>query len=104
MTAGAVINEFNKDISNLNDNLWLLVRDKQTQSISELSQIKSSGFIENEIKKFYSFIVEQFKIETDKFLTFTNIIIKYYAKNNYQIENDFFDNYTCESILDLKNP
>ena len=103
MTAPAVINEFNKDISNLNDNLWLLVRDKQTQSISELSQIKSSGFIENEIKKFYSFIVEQFKIETDKFLTFTNIIIKYYAKNNYQIENDFFDNYTCESILDLKN-
>lgn len=96
-----VIKAFSKDIRDLNDKLWEIVQEKKINSIDELEQIKSSGFIENELKKFYSFIVDQFKIETEKFLIVYKITTKYF---NLSFETDLEDLYQSDCILKFKNP
>ena len=100
MTNPTVIKAFNKDIIDLNDKLWEMVQEKKLNSIDELEQIKSSGFIENELRKFYTFIVDQFKIETEKFLIVYKITTKYF---NLPIEIDLEDLYQSDCILKFKN-
>ena len=75
------IKEFSFNINELNNVLWFLINIKETVSIKELQEIKSSNFIEFELKKFFKNIKEIFLIETEKFLTMINSIINLYKKN-----------------------
>ena len=76
------IEEFDKNINELNNALWLLINIKETVSIKELQEIKNSNFIEFELKKFYKNIKEIFLLETEKFLTMINSIINLYQRKN----------------------
>ena len=74
-----VYDEFRNDVEELNNKLWLYVRQKQSECIIELNEIFSIKFCENEIKKFYLNVIELFKIECEKFITCFNIILKVYG-------------------------
>jgi len=75
-----VKNEFISDIENLKINLWNLLNNKKTKSVSELKEIKNCGFIEIELCKFFNRIKDLFLLEAKKFLSMTNIIIDFYLK------------------------
>ena len=83
-----VINEFKNDVEDLNNKLWLYVREKQTDAISELNKIFNVGFFENEMKKFYLCVLDVFKIETEKYLISLEIILKIYSKKNDEEKDD----------------
>ena len=76
------IEEFSKDIEEINNNIWLLINEKEKESIKELDSIKSSGFIEKELEKFYDNLKELHLVETDRFLTMINSILYLYSNNN----------------------
>ena len=73
--------EFSKDIEDVNNNLWLLINEKEKESVKELDSIKYSGFIEKELHKFYNNLKELFIIETERFLIMINSILFLYSKN-----------------------
>ena len=75
-----VVNEFKNDIEDLNNKLWLYVRQKETECIIELNEIFASKYFENEMKKFYFQILDIFKIEAEKFIISLNIIFKIFGK------------------------
>ena len=77
------IKDFTQDIDELNDTLWGLINVKQKECVKELSTIKNSGFIENELVKLYKNIKNLFLIETEKFLEMVDSII-----NLYNIKKD----------------
>ena len=83
-----VINEFKHDVEDLNNKLWLYVREKQTDAISELNKIFNVGFFENEMKKFYLCVLDVFKIETEKYLISLEIIFKVYNKKSDEEKDD----------------
>ena len=76
-----VKNEFISDIEDIKINLWNLLNDKKSSSVSELKEIKNCGFIEIELCKFFNRVKDLFLLETKKFITMTNIIINFYLKN-----------------------
>ena len=77
------IDEFSKDIEELDKNLWLLLIEKEKESLHEMYTIKSIGFIENELVQFYNNIRNLFILETKKFIKMINSII-----DLYKIKND----------------
>ena len=83
-----VINEFKHDVEDLNNKLWLYVREKQTDAIGELNKIFNVGFFENEMKKFYLCVLDVFKIETEKYLISLEIIFKVYNKKSDEEKDD----------------
>ena len=83
------INDFSEEIDKLNSALWSLINLKETVSIKELQEIKSSNFIEHELKKFYKFMKELFLLETEKFLNAINSILNLYSnKKNEEVSKD----------------
>ena len=72
------INEFNTDIEEVSNDLWLLINQKEKDSIKELSSIKNEGFMQKELEKFHFNIKEIFLIETEKFLKMIYSIINLY--------------------------
>ena len=81
------IEEFSEDIEEVNNNLWILVNEKEKESIQELDSIKNCGFIEKELEKFYENIKELSLIETERFLIMINSIIYLYSNGNKNINN-----------------
>ena len=75
-------NEFNSDIEEISNNLWLLIYEKEKNSIKELNNIKNEGFIQKELEKFHFNIKEMFLIETEKFLNMINAVICLYMHEN----------------------
>ena len=76
------INEFNTDIEEVSNDLWLLINQKEKDSIQELSSIKNEGFMQKELEKFHFNIKEIFLIETEKFLKMISSIIYFYLHEN----------------------
>ena len=74
--------EFSKDIEEINNNIWLLINEKEKESIKELDLIKSSGFIEKELEKFYDNLKELNLVETERFITMINSILFLYTNNS----------------------
>ena len=62
------INEFNTDIEEISSDLWLLINEKEKNSIQELNNYKNEGFMQKELEKFHFNIKEIFLIETEKYL------------------------------------
>ena len=77
--------EFSEDIEEVNNNLWILINEKEKDSIKELETIKNCGFIENELKKFYENIKELALIETERFIIMINSILYLYSNGNKNI-------------------
>ena len=75
-----VIKEFMNDIDSVNYNLWLLISKKQSFSVKSLEEIKTSGFIEVELIKFYENIKNLLLLEADKLLNIINNIFKFFEK------------------------
>ena len=76
------INEFNTDIEEISNDLWLLINEKEKNSINELNSIKNEGFMQRELEKFHFNIKELFLIETEKYLKMINSIINLYLFEN----------------------
>ena len=76
------IEEFSKDIEEINNNIWLLINEKEKESIKELDLIKSSGFIEKELEKFYDNLKDLSLVETERFITMINSILFLYTNNS----------------------
>ena len=72
------INEFNTDIEEISSDLWLLINEKEKNSIQELNNYKNEGFMQKELEKFHFNIKEIFLIETEKFLKMIYSIINLY--------------------------
>ena len=104
------IEEFSEDIEQVNNNLWILINEKEKESIKELDSIKNCGFIEKELTKFYENIKELFLLETEKFLIMVNSIIYLYSNGNKNINlfekeenrNSLFRNNKRENELNNK--
>ena len=75
------IEEFTKDIEEVNNNLWILINEKERESIKELDSIKNCGFIEKELEKFYENLKELSLLETERFMIMINSIIYLYSFN-----------------------
>ena len=111
------INEFNNDIEEISNDLWLLINEKEKNSIKELNNIKNDGFMQKELEKFNFNINAMFLIETEKFIEMMNDIVYLYSnlsgnKNNNNIDfnklieeqidkNDIFKNTTDININDI---
>jgi hypothetical protein len=83
-----VYDEFRNDVEDLNNKLWLYVRQKETECIIELNEIFSSQYFENEMEKFYLSIIDLIKLETDKFLTSIDIICIIFGKKKLNEEEE----------------
>ena len=83
-----VVEGFKNDIEDLNNKLWLYVRQKETECIIELNEIFSSQYFENEMEKFYLSIIDLIKLETDKFLTSIDIICIIFGKKKLNEEEE----------------
>ena len=79
------IEEFSEDIEEVNNNLWILINEKEKDSIKELETIENCGFIEKELGKFYENIKELSLIEAERFIIMINSILYLYSNGNKNI-------------------
>jgi len=100
------INEFNTDIEEISNDLWLLINEKEKKSIQELNFIKNEGFMQKELEKFHFNIKELFLIETEKFIKMIKSIIYLYLyeskthnKNISEIKNLLEDQIDIDIIF-----
>ena len=94
-----VAREFKNDIEDLISKLWLYVKEKQIGCINELNEIFNSCFFENEMNKFYSVVLDVFKIETEKYLIAFELILKIYGKKNEEEKEEKSLNVDSEIIF-----
>ena len=73
-----VYNELSNDIQDVNKSIWLNVYNKKNDDVNYLLKIKKNEKKENEVDKFFQYILFLFEIETKKYLNFCEIIIKYF--------------------------
>ena len=92
-----VIKEFNNDIEEMTNSLWLLIYEKEKNSIQELNNIKNDGFMLKELEKFYFNIKELFLIETEKFILMINSILYLYFYENKNLSK----NQNNKNIIDI---
>ena len=103
------INEFNNDIEEISNDLWLLINEKEKNSIKELNNIKNEGFMQKELEKFHFNIKAMFLLETEKFIEMINCIIFLYSnlanKNNIDfsglIEKQIDKNQIFNDVKDI---
>ena len=76
-----VKNEFLNDIEYININLWQIINVKKNESIAELNDIKSCGYIEVEMCKFFNNIKELIFSEITKYIDIINSLIEFYTRN-----------------------
>ena len=98
------INEFNDDIEEISNDLWLLINEKEKNSVKELNNIKNDGFMQKELEKFNFNINSMFLIETEKFIEMINAIIYLYSNLNGNKNNNNIDlNKLIEEQIDKNN-
>ena len=73
-----VIEEFQKDLTDLTNGIWNIINKKKQLAIEKRKQIMNEGFFEKQIKHFYENIENLFIQETNKFLLSVNIIKEFY--------------------------
>lgn len=70
--------EFHQDVVDLSDRIWEIIDLRKVEAIEERRKIMASGWIENEMEKFYNTLERLFVNEVEKFLVSLNIIRDYY--------------------------
>ena len=84
-----IIFQLNSDIEEVRTEIWNLIIKKREDSITELNQIKYSGFFEVEFIKFYNNIKALLLNETEKFVTmFNDMVILYKKKKDAEEDKD----------------
>ena len=73
-----VIEEFQKDLTELTNGIWNIINVRKQQAIDKRKKIMDEGFFEKQIKLFYENIENMFLQETSKFLLSVNIIKEFY--------------------------
>ena len=91
-----VISEFESDINELSEKMWLLIQEKKNEDIIEIENIKKQSILSFELNSLLSHIEQLFLIETDKYITSIQIIKEYYMKTNNN------DNSITLSLVDSK--
>ena len=77
-----VISEFESDINELSEKMWLLIQEKKNEDIIEIENIKKQSILSVELNSLLSHIEQLFIIEADKYITSIQIIKEYYMKTN----------------------
>ena len=70
--------EFEKNINELIDHMWEMIKMRKNDSINELNNIKNQHFIENQLEFFGKCIIKLFILETSQYYNKINLIKKFY--------------------------
>ena len=73
-----VYNELMNDIEDVGKSIWLNIQNKKNEDVKYLKDIKETGKLDNELQKFWEYIIIVFESEVKKYLVTCEIIIKYY--------------------------
>ena len=93
------INEFNLDIEEISNDLWILINEKEKNLIKELNNIKNEGFMQKELEKFHFNIKAMFLNETEKFIELINSIVYLYSHTN---KTDIKNHEDIYSLIETK--
>ena len=101
--------EFMSDIEFVNINLWEMINMKKRESIEELNEIKTCGYIEIEMCKFFNNIKHLFLSETNKYICTMKTLVEFYMKyfindkiSNIKNSNISGIDYVINKITSLK--
>ena len=70
--------EHHQEVDDLNDKIYEIIETRKNEAIDERKKIMTSGWIENEMEKFYMSLSKLFQNEIDKFIGSLQIIRDYY--------------------------
>ena len=73
-----VYNELMNDIEDVGKSIWLNIQNKKNEDVKYLKDIRETDKIDNELKKFWEYVIIVFESEVKKYLITCEIIIKYY--------------------------
>ena len=70
--------EHHQEVDDLNDKIYEIIETRKNEAVEERKKIMTSGWIENEMEKFYMALERLFQNEIDKFLGSLQIMRDYY--------------------------
>ncbi|MCQ2816970.1 MAG: hypothetical protein MJ252_06870 [archaeon] len=70
--------EHHQKVDDLNDKIYEIIETRKNEAVEERKKIMTSGWIENEMEKFYMALERLFQNEIDKFISSMQIIRDYY--------------------------
>lgn len=70
--------EHHQEVDDLSDKIYEIIENRKSESVEERKKIMTSGWIENEMEKFYLVLERLYQNEIDKFLGSLHIIRDYY--------------------------
>lgn len=85
-----VIEDFNRDLSEMTDHIWALINEKKDAAIKELKRITSSDFVKSEMKKFHFNIEKMFILEANRLIMTINNLL-YYLSNFNDMDSQLFE-------------
>ena len=60
--------EHHQEVDDLNDKIYEIIETRKNEAVEERKKIMTSGWIENEMEKFYMALERLFQNEIDKFI------------------------------------
>ena len=81
--------EHHQEVDDLNDKIYEIIETRKNEAIDERKKIMTSGWIENEMEKFYMALERLFQNEIDKFI------------GSMQIMRDFYHNLDNRPLIEL---
>ena len=73
-----VTEEHHQEVDDLNDKIYEIIETRKNEAVEERKKIMTSGWIENEMEKFYMALERLFQNEIDKFIGSLQIMRDYY--------------------------
>ena len=106
LIADTVKNNYNKDLEELNDSLWDIVKIKQVRALEQIKTVQNSNKILNEIDITYYTMERLLILETYKLIIIVNLLLRYFYNNNYLNTNVTVHQFNLETSISeeiLKN-
>ena len=82
-----VFNDLKEDIDDVGKSIWLNIQNKKNEDIKYLQNLKELGKVDNELNKFWEFVIIIIEAEVKKYLVTCEIIIKYYLNQTGLLGN-----------------
>ena len=73
-----VYNELMNDITDVKNSIWVSMQTKKKENVKYLQDIKNENVMQQEADSFWQFLTNIIEIEINRYLTFCEIILKYY--------------------------
>jgi adenylate kinase family enzyme len=70
--------QFHQDIDDLTERIWDQIELRKTEAIDERNKIMSTGWLENEMTKFFNYFERLLITEIEKLITTLNLILEYF--------------------------